>query len=193
MPPAFLTEPTPPYGTVEQVSPMVGRLVANNPSRFTYHGTGTYLVGRPGGGELAVIDPGPDDRDHVEALLTAIGDRTVSRKAICDVIHARVVELFEIITKELGELLEPEEIASGVLLTGGASQLPGIDRVAEKVLGLPAARASFPDGIDGELAHPGNATVLGLLHYGLKDNGKESESAQADGIFRKLAHLVGIN
>ena len=48
MPPAFLTEPTPPYGRVEQVSPMVGRLVADNPSRFTYHGTGTYLVGRPG-------------------------------------------------------------------------------------------------------------------------------------------------
>ena len=69
----------------------------------------------------------------------------------------------------------------------------GIDRVAEKVIGLPAERASFPDGIEGELAHPGNATVLGLLHYGLKDNGKESESAEADGIIRKLAHLVGIN
>jgi len=82
MPPAFLTEPTPPYGTVEQVSPMVGRLVADNPSRFTYHGTGTYLVGRPGGGELAVIDPGPDDRGHVEALLAAIGDRTVSHLLI---------------------------------------------------------------------------------------------------------------
>ena len=82
MPPAFLTEPTPPYGTVEQVSSMVGRLVADNPSRFTYHGTGTYLVGRPGGGELAVIDPGPDDRVHVEALLAAIGDRTVSHLLI---------------------------------------------------------------------------------------------------------------
>lgn len=82
MPPAFLTEPTPPYGTVEQVSPMVGRLVADNPSRFTYHGTGTYLVGPPDGGELAVIDPGPDDRVHVEALLAAIGDRTVSHLLI---------------------------------------------------------------------------------------------------------------
>ena len=141
----------------------------------------------------ATVDKAAADEEVWLIGNKTIGDRTVTRKAICDVIHARVVELFEIITKELGELLEPEEIASGVLLTGGASQLPGIDRVAEKVLGLPAERASFPDGIEGELAHPGNATVLGLLHYGLKDNGKESESAQADGIFRKLAHLVGIN
>ena len=122
-----------------------------------------------------------------------IGDRTVSRKAICDVIHARVVELFEIITKELGQLLDPEEIASGVLLTGGASQLPGIDRVAEKVLGLHAERASFPSGIEGELAHPGNATVLGLLHYGLKDNGKESESPESTSFIQKIGHFVGIN
>ncbi len=122
-----------------------------------------------------------------------IGDRVVSRKAICDVIHARVVELFEIIGKELGERLNEEDVASGVLLTGGSSQLPGIDRVAEKILGLPVQRATFPDGIDGELAHPGNATVLGLLHYGLKDNDKIYESNESPGLIQKIAHLVGIN
>ncbi len=122
-----------------------------------------------------------------------IGDRTVFRKAICDVIHVRIVELFEIISKELGELLRPEEIASGVLLTGGASRLPGIDRVAEKILGLPTERASFPSGIEGELAHPHNATVLGLLHYGLKDNGDGSGSTESSGLFRKLFNIVGIN
>ena len=68
MPPVFLTEAVPRYGTLEQLSPMVGRVVANNPSKFTYHGTGTYLVGHPNGKELAVIDPGPSNQKHLEAL-----------------------------------------------------------------------------------------------------------------------------
>ena len=122
-----------------------------------------------------------------------IGDRTVSRKSICQVINARVVELFEIIAKEIGSLLDPDVVASGILLTGGGSLLPGIDRVAENVLGLRAEKASFPSGIEGELADPGNATVLGLLHYGLKDNPIPAERNGSQGLLKKLGHLVGIN
>ena len=55
-------------GEVEQVHPKVRRLVAANPSPFTYTGTQTYIVGT---GEIAVIDPGPDLPDHVEAILVA--------------------------------------------------------------------------------------------------------------------------
>ena len=58
----------PPTGTVEQVHPLVRRLLAANPSPFTYTGTQTYIVGA---GEVAVIDPGPDLPDHVEAILVA--------------------------------------------------------------------------------------------------------------------------
>ena len=57
---------------------MVSRIVAKNPSKFTYHGTGTYIIGDPAGSELAVIDPGPIDDAHLTALLDAIGGRTVS-------------------------------------------------------------------------------------------------------------------
>ncbi|MFZ1988963.1 MAG: MBL fold metallo-hydrolase [Alphaproteobacteria bacterium] len=53
------------YGRVDQVSPMIRRVTANNPSPFTYKGTGTYIVGR---GEVAVIDPGPIDETHLAAL-----------------------------------------------------------------------------------------------------------------------------
>ena len=83
--------------------------------------------------------------------------------------------------------------SEGVLLTGGGSLLPGIDRVAENVLGLRAEKASFPSGIEGDLAHPGNATVLGLLHYGLKDSAVPSESNGSEGLLKKLVHLVGMN
>jgi glyoxylase-like metal-dependent hydrolase (beta-lactamase superfamily II) len=57
------------YGAVDQVSPLIRRVVANNPGPFTYMGTGTYIVGR---GEVAVIDPGPDMPAHLEAILAAL-------------------------------------------------------------------------------------------------------------------------
>jgi glyoxylase-like metal-dependent hydrolase (beta-lactamase superfamily II) len=60
-----------PTGTVEQIEPMVARVLAPNGSPFTFTGTQTYLVGTTEG--LAVIDPGPDDPDHLAALTTAIG------------------------------------------------------------------------------------------------------------------------
>ena len=46
------------YGKLEPIAPGLRRIVARNPSPFTFHGTGTYVVGT---GEVAVIDPGPDD------------------------------------------------------------------------------------------------------------------------------------
>jgi glyoxylase-like metal-dependent hydrolase (beta-lactamase superfamily II) len=57
------------YGVVEQVSPRVRRVIANNPSKFTYRGTGTYLVGH---GDVVVIDPGPRLDSHRDALATAL-------------------------------------------------------------------------------------------------------------------------
>lgn len=68
-----------PTGQCEQLEPLVRRVLAPNGSPFTWTGTQTYLVGDAGG--LAVIDPGPDEPDHVAALLAAIGDAPVL--AIC--------------------------------------------------------------------------------------------------------------
>ena len=67
-----------PYARLEQVEPGIARVLAHNPSAFTYYGTQTYLVGTD---ELAVIDPGPDLDEHLEALVAAIGGRPVV--AIC--------------------------------------------------------------------------------------------------------------
>lgn len=64
----------PPYAKLEQLEPGIARLLAHNPSAFTYFGTQTYLVGER---ELAVIDPGPDLPEHLDALECAIGDRRV--------------------------------------------------------------------------------------------------------------------
>jgi glyoxylase-like metal-dependent hydrolase (beta-lactamase superfamily II) len=61
-----------PYAKLESVEPGIARVLAHNPSAFTYYGTQTYLVGDD---EVAVIDPGPDLPEHVEALEQAIGGR----------------------------------------------------------------------------------------------------------------------
>jgi glyoxylase-like metal-dependent hydrolase (beta-lactamase superfamily II) len=64
-----------PYGQVERLSPLVRRVLARNPSAFTYTGTGTYIVGN---GMVAVIDPGPNDPAHLDALRQAVAGETVS-------------------------------------------------------------------------------------------------------------------
>src|SRR5690349_3808334 len=71
----FVRDMTFEYGAPQQVSPLIRRVVANNPGPFTFRGTGVYIVGR---GEVAVIDPGPDDAAHIEALKGALADERVS-------------------------------------------------------------------------------------------------------------------
>ncbi len=63
------------YGACDQVSPLIRRVVANNPGPFTYLGTGTYIVGK---GEVAVIDPGPDLPEHLDALMAALEGESVT-------------------------------------------------------------------------------------------------------------------
>jgi glyoxylase-like metal-dependent hydrolase (beta-lactamase superfamily II) len=73
--PSFERNFAPPYGVAEGLSPLIGRVVCRNPGPFTFRGTASYLIGSK---SLAVIDPGPDDSQHLEALLAAIGGRPVS-------------------------------------------------------------------------------------------------------------------
>ncbi|HEY6663035.1 MAG TPA: MBL fold metallo-hydrolase [Sphingomicrobium sp.] len=64
-----------PYARLEQLEPGIARVLAHNPSAFTYYGTQSYLVGEA---ELAVVDPGPDLPEHIEALQDAIAGRPVA-------------------------------------------------------------------------------------------------------------------
>lgn len=67
-----------PYARLEQLEPGIARVLAHNPSAFTYYGTQTYLLGQD---EVAVVDPGPALDEHVGALVRAVGGRAVV--AIC--------------------------------------------------------------------------------------------------------------
>ncbi len=73
----FLTEPEPPRGVAQEVLPGIRRIVARNPGVMTYHGTNTYLI--DGAAGLTVLDPGPDDPQHVAEIMAAAGPNGIQR------------------------------------------------------------------------------------------------------------------
>ena len=75
MAPAFDRDFDPRHGEAAEVAPGVRRVTAANAGPFTFRGTNTFLIGRRA---LAVLDPGPADPTHVEAVMRAIGDAKVA-------------------------------------------------------------------------------------------------------------------
>ncbi|HEY0106500.1 MAG TPA: MBL fold metallo-hydrolase [Rhizomicrobium sp.] len=71
----FIRTFDPHYGEAVRVSPLLTRVVANNPGPFAFTGTGVYIAGDK---DVAVIDPGPDLAEHVEALKRALDGRRVT-------------------------------------------------------------------------------------------------------------------
>jgi len=71
----FIRAFEPHYGELIAVTPLISRIVANNPGPFTFKGTGVYIVGDK---DVAVIDPGPDMGEHVDALKRALAGRRVT-------------------------------------------------------------------------------------------------------------------
>lgn len=72
----FLKDDTLPPGEAQQVAPGVRRLLCANPGPFTFRGTNTWIVG--GGGSVAVIDPGPEDAAHRDAILRATAGERIT-------------------------------------------------------------------------------------------------------------------
>ncbi|NBW07474.1 MAG: MBL fold metallo-hydrolase [Caulobacteraceae bacterium] len=136
------------YGRRDQVSPLIQRVIADNPGPFTFTGTGTYIVGRPeSGAAVAVIDPGPPDDAHLEALLAAVEGRRVSHVLVththrdhsplarpfaeatgATILAARPpAQIIHASDSGQGEVLEEDEdaaFAPDVVLTGG-ELIPG--------------------------------------------------------------------
>lgn len=77
--PQFITEFEPQHGVAVAVAEGVQRLTAPNPSPFTFHGTNTYIVGQ---NSVCVIDPGPDNDAHFDALMEALKGREVTHIAV---------------------------------------------------------------------------------------------------------------
>ena len=128
----------------------------------------------------------PDEFISVTMLGEPDG-RTLSRLEVCQIIEARMREIFEMLRAEIrsaGEGLLP----AGVVLTGGAAQLAGAAALGREVLDMPV-RVAGPTGVGGltdNIMNPAYSTAIGLLYWGAKnlENGEiqRFESAPAGGL-----------
>jgi len=93
----------------------------------------------------------------------------LSRKELCMIIEARVEEIFHMVLDEIRRSGYDGMLPAGVVLTGGASLLPGIKDMAKKVLGLPV-RIAKPEkmvGLTDQVSSPAYATSVGLLQWAI--------------------------
>lgn len=96
--------------------------------------------------------------------------RVLSRKILTEILEPRVEEIFQLVQREIQRCGFEDLLASGVVITGGTTLLPGMPELAEEVLGLPTRRG-FPRGIGGlvdVVKSPMYATGVGLVLYGAK-------------------------
>ena len=100
--------------------------------------------------------------------------RTLSRQILGEILEPRVEEIFSLIYGDLARSGHEGKIRSGVVVTGGSAELPGITEMAEQVFNTPA-RVGYPQGIGGlvEVVNkPMYATAVGLVIHGSKHSKK---------------------
>jgi cell division protein FtsA len=112
--------------------------------------------------------------------------RRTARRVLSDIIEPRVEEIFAVIRKRIEDTGLLEQLAAGVVLTGGAVLLEGMTEFAEEILGMPV-RVGYPTGVKGitQLVQgPQFATGVGLVKYGAH--------AMADAMAREAAPVAQV-
>lgn len=104
-------------------------------------------------------------------------ERSFSRRFICEVLEARAIEMLEILGNRLDDSGYLDRLPAGLVLTGGCSQLPGFSELGRSVLNMPvrvgSPTTSLPvAGLSRNLLTPTYATSVGLLLWGLHEDGR---------------------
>ncbi len=133
----------------------------------------------------------PSERIEVPGL----GDRaprTLSRQALAAVIEPRVEELFTLVQQVIRESGYEELLSSGIVLTGGTSQLPGMVELAEDIflkpvrIGLPA----YTGGLSDVVRSARYATAVGLLEDAFAQRQRGRKAAEQSGSFRETVRRM---
>jgi cell division protein FtsA len=114
--------------------------------------------------------------------------RTISRQILCEIIEPRLDEIFQLIRREIAKSGYDGSLASGVVMTGGSTLLPGMVQMAEEVMGMPA-RLGLPTHVSGltdVISSPIYATGVGLVLYGMKRQDKNFFRIREDNLFGKV-------
>jgi cell division protein FtsA len=122
--------------------------------------------------------------------------RVLSRHLLCrDIIQPRIEEIFSFVRAEIARLGCEDLLASGAVVTGGSTQLPGIAELAEDTLGIPV-RLGVPKGVGGladVVKAPGFATAVGLVQYGANQHAVNARSASPSphsGMFGRIRRAL---
>ena len=96
--------------------------------------------------------------------------RVLSRHMLCrDIVQPRIEEIFSFVKAEIARLGCDDLLASGAVITGGTTQLPGMTELGEEILGIPVRRG-YPKGVGGlaeVVRTPMFSTAVGLVQYGV--------------------------
>ena len=118
----FVRDFVPRYGEAERLTPLIRRVLARNPGPFTFAGTGTFLIGN--GASVAAIDPGPDDADHLAALLKAVEGETVTAVLVTHG-HADHLPLARPFAEAVGAPVLGHEAVAPDTVLGDGDEVPG--------------------------------------------------------------------
>jgi cell division protein FtsA len=121
----------------------------------------------------------------------SVGDRQFLRQSIEQITAARAREVFEVVRARLGAAFVPEQTPAGVVLTGGAAKMPGMDEAAGKVFGVPGRLGELASWVADELRDHGFSTPLGLLYFGLNSQtDRVPATRRPDSIFSSLKRIL---
>lgn len=116
--------------------------------------------------------------------------RNISKNAVIQIIDARVKELFSFVRKEIEVNIRLKDLAAGIVLTGGGSRLPRIDKIGKEIFEVDIRLGDNPSWACDSLREPEYSTVLGLLHYALRSQEKKGMlRVQKSGILNKVAKI----
>ncbi len=143
--------------------------------------------------EALKISHGTCDRRMIDPDATVtVGDRETTLDEVCDIIEARMREIFEKIGEHIASVGDAGMLPAGLVLTGGAAQLTGAAQLGREVLQMPV-RVAAPGGVGGlvdNLLSPAYSTSIGLLLWGaravIEGDGARYESAPARGSLGRM-------
>jgi len=139
-------------------------------------------------GTVLPVYEGKADNDSI-----AQNGHNISYQGLCDIIRARMEEILRLIVLELPSGEQNALVPGGLVLTGGSSNLAGIDALGRDILKMPV-RVGAPlnvYGISDQLNDPAYSTAVGLLLWGMKpkSNTKMKQNIFGDGIFNLMSRI----
>ena len=118
--------------------------------------------------------------------------RAISRRILCEIIEPRLEEIFQLIRREIVKSGYEDSLASGMVMTGGSTLLPGMIEMAEETLNIPV-RLGVPTQVGGLIdvvSSPAYSTGVGLVLYGLKRQDRRFLRLNDKNVFSKVSNRM---